>query len=97
MIPNPPGIGWQADGSYVPCPQCHWVPAPTSRREQEMPGRALHFVPGVPGVPGSATHEGNCPVVDLSPEAKERLRAKFEEFAAASRRAWESARNYVIG
>lgn len=59
-----------------------------------MPGRALHFVPRVPG---SATHEGDCPVVALPPEVKARLLEHFEENRRCRLRAWESAKNYVIG
>ncbi len=82
-----PAPGWQKDGTYVPCQECKWDP-PTERLYP--PGKALHF-------PGT-THEGDCPTIPrLSREAERKLQADLDEIARCQRRAWASARNYVIG
>ena len=85
-------IGWQEDGSYVPCPECRWKPEP--EREGGPPGVAIHVMPRRPG---SATHHGDCPTVALSRDARERLETRLAEFDECRRRAWEGAHNYVIG
>lgn len=79
--------GWQKDGSYVPCPECHWAP----RVERNpLPGVAVHM-------PGT-THHGDCPTVPrLTPEDEARLRADLDAIAECHRRAWAESRNYVIG
>lgn len=86
LLPPPrSATGWQADGSYVPCPECKWRP-PT------WDG------PGTPVRLAGTIHNGWCPTIPrLSPEAERELRARLKEFDDCRRRAWAHARNYVIG
>lgn len=79
--------GWQAGGSYVPCPECRWEP-PVERNRR--PGRAVQF-------PGT-THYADCPTIPrLSPEAQRRLQEQLDDIARCRRRAMASAHSYVIG
>lgn len=79
-------IGWQPDGSYVPCSECGWEPPPPPRRP--LPGR----VPPEPTY--SATHYGDCPTV---PQIGQETRDRLEEMDRVRRRGAAEARNYVIG
>ena len=38
--PTPQKLGWQADGTYKPCPECRWTPPPPSGfgRNVVLPG-----------------------------------------------------------
>jgi hypothetical protein len=78
--------GWQDDGSYVPCPECGYTPAPDN---PDMPGVAIH-------IPGTI-HESSCPKVpNLSPEAADKLREKLKEMDRVRARGWAEARNAWI-
>lgn len=78
--------GWQADGSYVPCPECRWVP-PVERNPP--PGRPVRL---------GTSHYGDCPTVPrLSPESEKRLREDLREMDRCRARAWAAAQHYVIG
>ena len=79
--------GWQADGSYIPCPECGWEPP-----------KMRHEPPGVPvRLPGT-THHGDCPTVPrFSPEQERRLRDDIAEMDRVRRRGAAEGRFYVIG
>lgn len=79
--------GWQANGSYVPCPECRWAPAV---ERNPPPGRPVQY-------PGTS-HYGDCPTIPrLSPEAQRELQAALDEIARCRRRAMATAHTYVIG
>ena len=84
-------VGYQTDGSYVPCPECLWEPTPPTRREREMPGVAI---PVFPRSPGTATHHGDCPKV---PQIDQETRDRLAEMDRVRRRGAAEARNFVIG
>jgi hypothetical protein len=96
-LPEPPEgagvgrIGWQADGSYVPCAQCLWEPTPPTRRQREMPGVAI---PAFPRSPGTATHHADCSTV---PQIDQETRDRLVEMDRVRRRGAAEARNFVIG
>jgi len=81
-------LGWQEDGSYVPCELCHWMPSPPDAREARRPGR-------VPPPPvGSSTHYGDCPTV---PRPSKELLDRLAEMDRLRRKAEVESRNYFIG
>ena len=79
--------GWQADGSYVPCPECRWAPAV---ERNPAPGIPVRF-------PGT-THHGDCPTVQIMSRAEEaELRDRLVEMDRVRRRGAAEAANYWIG
>lgn len=77
--------GWQADGSYVPCPECEYVP-----QAFDGPGIPLH-------IPGTI-HKSTCPAVSrLSPTDERELHDRLNEMDRVRRRGAAEVRNYVIG
>lgn len=81
---EPVSTGWQDDGSYVPCPDCGWKPAP-------------HKGPGIPVRQAGTTHNGDCPQFAWIAESERELAPVLEAMARARRRAAAEAANYVIG
>jgi hypothetical protein len=80
--------GWQPDGSYVPCPECGWTPAPEPRNS---PGGEAVRMPGT-------THHGDCPTVQiLTPAERRALTERLIEMDRVRRRGAAEARNFVIG
>ena len=84
-------IGYQHDGSYVPCPSCAYVPPAD---DPDVPGVAVSVMPRTPG---TALHTGSCPTVDLPPDVKRKLYADLAEMDRVRRRGAAEARNFVIG
>jgi hypothetical protein len=80
-------IGYQKDGSYIPCPDCKHIPAP----DPEGPGIVI---PVLPRTPGTAIHNGGCPQV---PRISDETRHKLIEMDRQRRRAEVESRNFFIG
>lgn len=83
-------IGYQADGSYVPCEDCGHTPAP----DRDVPGV---LVPILPRTPGTTLHRGDCPRVAFLPEVARELHDRLDEMTRRRRRAEAESRYYVIG
>ncbi len=84
--------GWQADGSYVPCPECA-EPGPQPRPEDEF-SVALDVMPRTPG---TMYHRGDCPTVALPPDVQRKLYDDLAEMDRVRQRGAADARNVVIG
>ena len=80
--------GYQADGSYVPCPECRYVPP-----EDTSPSFAV-AIPVMPRKPGVAIHRGDCPTV---PQVSRETQDRLIEMDRVRRRGAAEARNFVIG
>jgi hypothetical protein len=84
-------VGYQPDGTYVPCAECGHVPKPDP---DEGFGTPIHVMPRTPG---TAIHKGDCPTVALPPDVAEQLYADLAEMDRVRRRGAAEAMNYVIG
>lgn len=84
-------VGWQVDGSYVPCPSCGHVPPAD---DPSVPGVAMHVMPRTSG---TAIHKGDCPTVDLPQDVKRKLLDDLAEMDRVRRRGAAEARNFWIG
>lgn len=77
--------GLQKDGSYVPCPECKYVPPP-------------YTGPGTPIRQEGTIHLAECPTIPKpTEEERERLREDLRKITEAQRRAWAESRNIWIG
>lgn len=80
--------GYQPDGSYIPCPECRYVP-PVD--EDEGPGCRISGQRGT-------IHESDCPTVpNLSQRDREELWERLREMDRCRGRAAVAARNYWVG
>lgn len=80
-------IGYQEDGSYVPCPECWYVPEP---ERTDLPGRSI-------GPRFTEYHRGGCPKVSMPREVREQMQAKFREWDECRGRAEVASRSAWIG
>ena len=80
-------LGWQLDGTFVPCPECGYTPAPEPRR-----------APGIPVRLPGGVHHSDCPAVQIMTRAEQRaLTEKLIEMDRVRRRGAAQAANFWIG
>lgn len=87
MTPMAKTTGWQADGTYEPCDECRLLPEPD--RDTDAPGVPIRM-------DYTAIHRGDCPKVNLSREAQERLDRFIDEADRCRARAAVEARTAWI-
>ncbi len=84
----PVKTGWQRDGSYVPCEECHWTPYP---EPEGIPGFALRNL-------HETGHRKDCPTVPRFTADQERdLRERLDEMDRVRSRGAAEGRNFFIG